>query len=233
MIGQVNQLIPDVQARPVPSLDLSSPEVHVIPKWEQAADLGVNAADLGYIVDALVDGAYASDYYQGGDKIDLTLIGQEEFATRTQDLRSLAIATPTGQLVPLTAVANVELNSGPEQINHRERVRAITIEVTPPPEMALEAAMDLIRAEIIAPLEDSGELDGLTRINFSGTADKLVQTGAALFWNFVLAVLITYLLMAALFESWLYPLVIILSVPLRCRRTGRVVAVEPVHPSAA
>ncbi|RUL89128.1 efflux RND transporter permease subunit [Tautonia sociabilis] len=214
VLGQVNQLIPDVQARPVPSLDLSSPEVHVIPKWEQAADLGVNAADLGYIVDALVDGAYASDYYRGGEKIDLTLIGRQRFATRTQDLQSLAIATPSGQLVPLAAVADVQLRSGPEQIDHRERQRAITIEVTPPPEVPLEAAMDLIRSEIVLPLEEGGELDGTTRINLSGTADKLRQTWNALRWNVLLALIITYLLMAALFESWLYPLVIILSVPL-------------------
>ncbi|WP_169980179.1 efflux RND transporter permease subunit [Tautonia rosea] len=214
VIGQVNQLIPDVQARPVPSLDLSSPEVHIIPKWEQAADLGVNAADLGYTVDALVDGAYASDYYEEGDKIDLTLIGKEQFATRTQDLQSLAIATPTGQLVPLSAVADIQLNSGPEQVNRRERQRAITIEVTPPAEMALEEAMLLIQSEIVKPLEDSGELDGLTRINLSGTADKLQQTWKSLQFNIFLALVITYLLMAALFESWLYPLVIILSVPL-------------------
>ena len=214
VLGQVGQMIPDAQARPVPSLDLSSPEVHVVPKWEQAADLGMNSSNLGYIVDALVDGAYASDYYEGGDKIDLTLIGQEQFAARTQDLRSLAIATPTGQLVPLAAVADVRLNSGPEQINHRERQRAITIEVTPPPEMPLESAMDLIRTEIIRPLEESGELDGLTRMNLSGTADKLQQTWNSLKFNVFLALVITYLLMAALFESWLYPLVIILSVPL-------------------
>ncbi|WP_152049407.1 efflux RND transporter permease subunit [Tautonia marina] len=214
VIGQVNQLIPNVQARPVPSLDLSSPEVHIIPKWEQAADLGVNAADLGYTVDALVDGAYATDYYEEGDKIDLTLIGKEQFAARTQDLRSLAIATPTGQLVPLTAVADINLNSGPEQVNRRERQRAITIEVTPPAEMALEEAMLLIQSEIVKPLEDSGELDGLTRINLSGTADKLQQTWKSLQFNIFLALVITYLLMAALFESWLYPLVIILSVPL-------------------
>jgi HAE1 family hydrophobic/amphiphilic exporter-1 len=207
-------LIPDAQTRPVPSLDLSSPEVHIIPKWEQAADLGVNAADLGYTVDALVDGAYATDYYEEGDKIDLTLIGKEQFAARTQDLQSLAIATPTGQLVPLTAVADIQLTSGPEQVNRRERQRAITIEVTPPAAMALEEAMLLIQAEIVQPLEDSGELDGLTRINLSGTADKLQQTWKSLQFNIFLALIITYLLMAALFESWLYPLVIILTVPL-------------------
>jgi HAE1 family hydrophobic/amphiphilic exporter-1 len=214
VIGRVQQAVPGAQAIPKPSLDLSSPEVHVRPKWDQAADLGINATDLGYTVDALVDGAYATDYYLGGDKIDLTIIGKAKFASRTQDLKVLSIATPTGELVPLEAVADVRLSSGPEQINRRERQRAITIEVSPPPEIALEDTMDRIRAEIIQPLQDSGQLGGGYYINLSGTADKLRSTWNALRWNLVLAVVIAYLLMAALFESWLYPFVIILSVPL-------------------
>ncbi len=207
-------LIPNAQARPVPSLDLSSPEVHVILKPEQAKDMGIDAVDLGYIVDALVDGAYSGDYYLGADKIDLTIIGQEQFASRTQDLDSLSLATPTGDLVQLSAVANVELSSGPEQINHRERQRAITIEVTPPPEMPLETAMERINNDLVVPMRESGLLGGAYQVNLSGTADKLRQTWVALRFNIVLALLITYLLMAALFESWLYPVVIILSVPL-------------------
>jgi HAE1 family hydrophobic/amphiphilic exporter-1 len=188
--------------------------MHVRPKWDQAADLGVNATDLGYAVDALVDGAYASDYFLGGDKIDLTIIGKQTFAHRTQDLKALSIATPTGELVPLEAVAHVALGSGPEQINRRERQRAITIEVSPPLTMPLEEAMERIRAEIIQPLHETGQLSGGYRINLSGTADKLNSTWKALRWNLLLALLISYLLMAALFESWLYPFVIILSVPL-------------------
>ncbi|MBN1343899.1 MAG: efflux RND transporter permease subunit [Phycisphaerae bacterium] len=214
VMGQVSQVVPGAQALPKPSLDLSNPEVHVTPKTEQAADMGLTNVDLGYAVDALVDGAYASDYFTGGDKIDLTIIGQERFAYRTQDIRQLPITTPTGDLVPLAAVADVTLASGPEQINHRERQRAITIEVTPPPEMALEEAMDRITRQIIEPLISSGQLEGLYQINLSGTADKLRATWRALRFNFVLALLITYLLMAALFESWLYPFVIIFSVPL-------------------
>lgn len=214
IMGQVQQIIPGVQALPRPSLDLASPEIHVVPKWEQAADLGVSAAELGYTVDALVDGAYATDYFVGGDKIDLTIIGRPEFASRTQDLESLPIATPAGELVPLSAVADVRLASGPEQINHRERQRAVTIHVNPPPEIALEDAMDRITREIVEPLETGGELEGLYQINLAGTADKLRATWLALRFNLFLAVIITYLLMAALFESWLYPFVVIVSVPL-------------------
>jgi HAE1 family hydrophobic/amphiphilic exporter-1 len=212
--GQVPRLIPNAQPFPKPSLDLSSPEVHVEPKLVQAADMQVNTTDLGFAVNALVDGAYASDYFLDGKKIDLTVMADERFAKTTQDVEGLPIATPLGQLVPLAALATVQLSSGPEQINHRERLRAITIQVTPPPEVPLEDAMITIQKQIVDPLRTSGQLDGGYRIDLAGTADKLRDTWRALRFNIILACLITYLLMAALFESWLYPFVIILSVPL-------------------
>ena len=214
IMGQVSQIIPQAQALPIPSLDLSSPEVHVNPRWEQAAELGLSADEIGYAVNALVDGAYATDYFIGGDKIDLSIVGREDTAQRTQDLESLPIATRTGRVVSLGAVADLPLSSGPEQINRRERQRAITIQVSPPPEMALEDAMQKIQKEIITPLENDPEFRGLYQIGLSGTADKLRTTWLAIRWNLLLAILITYLVMAALFESWLYPFIVMLSVPL-------------------
>lgn len=211
---EVNGEVKVGQGRPNPSLDLSSPEMHVVPKWQQAADMGISAEEMGYTVDALVDGAYAGDYFIDGDKIDLTIKGGEEFASHTQDLQALSLATPGGQLISLAAVADVEYGSAPEQINHVRRQRVITIQVLPPEEMPLEQAMTLIKERIVAPLEASGQLEGGYQMNLSGTADKLTETWRVLGWNLALAVVITYLLMAALFESWLYPLVIILSVPL-------------------
>ena len=214
VMGQVSQLIPKAQVLPIPSLDLSSPEVHVNPRWEQAADLGLSADEIGYAVDALVDGAYATDFFIGGDKIDLSIVGREDNAKRTQDLESLPIATRTGRVVSLGAVADLKLSSGPEQINRRERQRAITIQVSPPPEMALEDAMLTIQNDILGPLETDPEFHALYQVGLSGTADKLRTTWLAIRWNLLLAILITYLVMAALFESWLYPFIVMLSVPL-------------------
>ncbi|QDT28284.1 Efflux pump membrane transporter BepE [Gimesia panareensis] len=214
ILGQVKGMIPDAQVRPIPSLDLSSPEVHIEPKLVQAADMGVSSADLGYMVNALVDGAYAGDYYLGGDKIDLSIVGESRHIQNTQDVQALSVATPIGNLVSLDALAKVEITSGPEQVNHRERQRAITIEVSPPEAMALEDAMQQIQDKIVQPMRESGQLAGGYRIMLSGTADKLRDTWAALQFNVLLALMITYLLMAALFESWLYPFVIIFSVPL-------------------
>jgi hydrophobic/amphiphilic exporter-1 (mainly G- bacteria), HAE1 family len=215
IFGQVRSLLPPgTQSRPIPSLDLSSPEVHIEPHLIQAAEMGMSASELGYTANAMIDGAYAGDYFIGGDKIDLTIKGRAESVRNAQDVEALSISTPMGQTIPLGALAKVSMKSGPEQINHRERQRAITIQVTPPPEMPLEEAMIKIRDEIVRPIQSSGQLDGGYRIDLAGTADKLNATWNALQFNVLLALLITYLLMAALFESWLYPFVIILSVPL-------------------
>lgn len=214
VMGLVNQHIPGSQARPIPSLDLSSPEVHAIPRQKQAADLAVSTTEIGYAIDALVDGAYATDFYVGGDKIDLTIIGKKGNAERTQDLESLPIATRSGQVVSLGAIADLKLSSGPEQINRRERQRAITVQVIPSTLMPIEEAMQKIQSEIIPALEADPTFHNHYQVNLSGTADKLRTTWLAIRWNLLLAVVITYLVIAALFESWLYPFVVMLSVPL-------------------
>jgi len=215
VMGKLPEATPGSQNLPKPSLDLSSPEIQLVPRLEQAADMRLDARQLGYIVDCLVDGGYATDYFLDNDRIDLVIKGDDRFVQRTQDLRTLPVVTPGGQLVPLEALAEVrEFSSGPEQILHRERERAITVQVSPPAKMPLEEAQERIEAMIVKPLEESGALDGGYRITLGGTTDKLVATWKSLWFNLVIAGVITYLLMAALFESWLYPAVIIASVPL-------------------
>jgi HAE1 family hydrophobic/amphiphilic exporter-1 len=215
VMGKLQEVTPGSQNLPKPSLDLSNPEVQLVPRLEQSADMRLDTRQLGYMVDCLVDGGYATDYFLGSDRIDLVIKGEDRFVRRTQDVRNLPVITPGGQLVPLDSVAEVlEYSSGPEQILHRERERAITVQVSPPPTMPLEEAQERIEREIVAPLEASGELTGGFRITLGGTADKLRATWDALWFNLALAGLITYLLMAALFESWFYPAIIIAAVPL-------------------
>ena len=215
VMAKLPEATPGSQNLPKPSLDLSSPEVQLVPRLEQSADMRLDARQLGYMVNCLVDGGYATDYFLDNDRIDLVIKGDDRFVKRTQDLRALPVITPGGQLVPLESVAEIrEFSSGPEQILHRERERAITVQVSPPPKMPLEEAQDRIRTLVVAPLAESGALAGGYAITLGGTTDKLVTTWRSLWFNLLLAGVITYLLMAALFESWIYPAVIIMSVPL-------------------
>lgn len=211
---KVGQVVPGAQARPIPGLDLGNPEVHVTTDRRRAAELHVSNRDLGFTVNALVDGAKVSDYQHEGREIDLILRADRDVDERTHLLEQIPIATPEGRLVTLGSVADISVATGPTQIDRIERQRTITIQVTPPEGTPLETAMSAIRSQILAPLVEQGRLGGLYRSRLSGSADKLEQTGRALVWSFVLAVVITYLLMAVLFEGFLYPLVIMFSVPL-------------------
>ncbi len=211
---RIRQEFPDGQARPIPSLDLGNPEIRVVTHRKRAAEVGLSNRDLGFAVSALIDGAKASDYQFEGKEIDLTVMADRSADRRTHVLDQLPIATPTGQLVTLGSVATISQTSGPTQVNHRERQRVITIRFTPAETTPLETAMNTIRQEILGPLEREGRLGGLYQPWLSGSADKLTATAREIQWNLLLALVITYLLMAALFESFLYPFVIMFSVPL-------------------
>ena len=214
VFGQAMQLLPGSQVRPIPSLDLGNPEIQIIPDRVRAASLGLAARDIGQAVDTLLDGRKVSDYQHEGKEIDLTLMGRSSYTQRTQDFKDLLLRTSDGRLVTLGSVAGVHWVAGPTQINHIERQRAITIQVRPPRETPLETAMQVLQTKIIEPFKKSGEIGDIYNMNLAGTADDLVVTRRALQWNFVLALVITYLLMSALFASFLYPFVIMFSVPL-------------------
>lgn len=118
-----------------------------------------------------------------------------------------------GDLIKVGDVASLAYGEGMPQIQHLERKRTITLQVTPPADLALQDAINIIENDIISTLEQAGQLEGL-QISIGGNADKLLETGKALQWNLLLALLITYLLMAALFENFIYPFIILFTVPL-------------------
>jgi len=212
--GAVSQVLPGSQIRPIPSLDLGNPEMQVIPNRDRLSRVALTTAELGTTVDALVDGAKASTYRLYGEEIDLVVKSKAGVLERTQDLYHFPVLAPTGDSLTLGALADIHLEEGPTQINHIDSQRAITIQVIPDQTVALETAMDTIREKVVAPIRRSGGLSNLYYIDLGGTADDLTRTRQALQWNFILAVVISYLLMSALFENFFYPFLILFCVPL-------------------
>ncbi|MCK5914722.1 MAG: efflux RND transporter permease subunit [Deltaproteobacteria bacterium] len=214
LFGMIRKALPGTQIRPVPSLELTNPEVTITPRRERSAALGIDAKELGLMVDVFLDGRKIDDFKAPGhNQIDLTLMGEKDFISTPDQIINLPMVTGDGHVIPLSSVANFTETSGPTQINHLERRRNITLQVTPPKSMPLEEAMDILEQKLLPQLEKMGLSGNGVEISLSGTADKLTQTRHALQKNFVLALIITYLLMAALFESFFYPLIIMISVP--------------------
>ena len=161
-----------------------------------------------------MDGAEIGDFKAEGEKkIDLVVKTAESDIVTPEQLYRAPLATPQGKIVQVSSLAQMEQVTGMDQIRHLERKRTVTLQVTPPAEMPLQEAMELIQNDIMPPLRSAGLLDGLD-VRLGGAADKLLETAKVLQWNFLLAAMIAYLLMASMFGNFIYPLIIMLTVPL-------------------
>jgi len=200
------------QMRPIPELTLGSPEVRVVPDRLKLANAGVGARELGLTVDAYNDGLRVAQISVAGKQMDLVLQGPENGIKTTQGIAYLPVLTSNGQIVTANALADVSMTTGPTKIRHLERVRTVTLEIRPAAGIALESALDAVQEKIITPLQN--DLPDSVKLNVSGTAEKLQETWQAMSIQLIVALFIVYLVMAVLFESFVYPLVIIFSVPL-------------------
>ena len=200
------------QVRPIPSLTLSAPEVRVEPNRLALSDNGLSARALGQAVDAFNDGLRVDEITVDGKRIDLTLTGPRNVIDQTQGIGSLPVVTRDGRIVPVEGLANVRITSGPTEVRRAERARTVRLQVRPNADTPLQQALELIQEEVVKPMQEGGLPDGVS-IRLTGTADKLLETWNELVIDLLLAVIIVYLVMAVLFESFIYPLIIMLTVP--------------------
>ena len=214
MFGMIRREIPGSQVRPVPSIELLYPEINFIPERDRLRATGMSARDLGIRLDVLMDGRKVGEFKQEGQKkIDLVLKASDKDFSTPEELYQALIATPGGKIVPISSFAKLQRSAGVNQVRHLERQRTISLQVTPPKTITLEEAMDRIRDRLIPLLKNQGMLQG-ANITLSGEADKLTQTRRALQWDFILAAVIIYLLMSALFGNFIYPLIVLFTLPL-------------------
>ncbi|MCG8508464.1 MAG: efflux RND transporter permease subunit, partial [Rhodospirillales bacterium] len=130
-----------------------------------------------------------------------------------QGINNLPVVTASGKILPASELADVIVTSGPTEIRHLERVRTVTLQVRPAQDLPLETAMEILQTQVIDALRDEGLPPGI-KLRMSGTADKLTVAWDHMRLDLLIAVAIVYLVMAVLFESFIYPLIILLSVPL-------------------
>lgn len=201
------------QMRPDPGLELGAPEVRVEPDPVRLADAGLTTTALGASLDAFTSGLRVSEIEFQGERVDLLLGGPEWRAERTQGIGELPVVTPGGQVLPVSALADVTLTAGPQVIRRDERQRLVSLQIRPVETMPLETAIGRIEREVIAPLVAEGLPPGV-HLALSGTADKLAGSWQRMQANLLIAVAVVFLVMVVLFESFLYPLIIMLSVPL-------------------
>jgi len=214
LFQKIRTILPGSQVRPIPSLEIGTPEIQVLIDVERASELGLSTQELGLIVDVYTDGRKIDEFTDtGGNILDITLASADQRVRSISDFSNLSIFTPTQQRVTLSSVARIVETVGPNQINRIAQERAITLRVSPPEDLSLDEALTRIQVEIVDPaLSEYSHVDGF-RIELSGTADEFTKTRKALQTGFLVALGITFLLLLVLFEDFLAPLVIMGSLP--------------------
>ncbi|MEE8110589.1 MAG: efflux RND transporter permease subunit, partial [bacterium] len=230
-LEEIQQLADEIQAnlRRVPgvnfvnsSFELGNPELQIYVDPERASDLGVSVADLGYVVETLVKGTEAGKFREKGREIDITLKALVPNGVRTQDLGKIPLYTSSGRIIGLSSIAEVRPASGPTKIDHTDLDRSIKLTVNIRGNVPLEEAIGNIDRRVVAPIRARLPL-GYT-IDISGRAKDLRVTWDSLKWSFLLSLVLVYLLMSSLFESFTYPFIIMFSVPLAA--TGGILGVR-------
>ncbi|MCU0570785.1 MAG: efflux RND transporter permease subunit [Oculatellaceae cyanobacterium Prado106] len=187
-------------------------ELQVIPNRERLAEAGLSESDVGAMVEAALGGRFASEFIEGSEALDVSVELQNIFVETPEQLRQLPLYTRRNQQVQLSDVAEVRETTGPDVINHVDLDRSITVTVSLAQDAPLGALVDRTEREILAPLR--AQLPAGYRADLAGSADRLTETVRQLSSAFVLSLMITYLLLVALYRSFLYPWVIMATVPM-------------------
>ncbi|MGF1524238.1 MAG: efflux RND transporter permease subunit [Leptolyngbyaceae cyanobacterium] len=189
-----------------------APELQVIPNRERLAEAGLSELELGTLVEAALGGVRASEFVDGRRELDVTVELQDTFVESPEQLRQLAIFSEDGFPLQLTDIADVVETTGPDVINHVDLERSVTLTVSVAREAPLGALLQQTEQEILEPLRAS--LPAGYRTELAGSADVLTETLLQLGQAFLLSLVITYLLLVALYRSFIYPLVIMVTVPM-------------------
>ena len=204
---------PQINSQPG-SLTLDQPLIEISPRWQRLAELGINNNDFGYAVAAMSDGAYVDEFILNDDKVDIFMFSG---AGNEQNLTELAVTpmvTPEGQILPLNALADLVESQNSNSVRRVDGNRTVTVYIIPPRDVALETAEAAVREQLLPVLWREGKIAQGIKVSISGAADQLEATKASLSSNFVIALVLSYLLLVAIFTHWRYPMFILATVPL-------------------
>jgi HAE1 family hydrophobic/amphiphilic exporter-1 len=213
-------------ARPSPAnFLLRTPQVRVIPNDERLQEVGLDRRELAAALQAAGDGIrLVKSFADGSELKDVRIFAtQSQQASALDRIGELPIATPAGRIVDLASIAEVRYERVADEIQRLDRERAVTIEVTPPEGVPLEAAVATID-RIVDELRAAGAIPPNVAVSKTGSAGNLSAIKQALAGDgsfiglisssLFLSLLVVFLVMVVLFQSWLQPLVIMVAVPL-------------------
>nr|WP_249299106.1 efflux RND transporter permease subunit [Neochlamydia sp. AcF65] len=191
------------------SYEKGKPEIEISIKRDEATALGVLPIFIAQEIKALVGGLEISKFRSNGERYNISLRLNEEFRSKPQDILQLSVKNSKGNLIKLSSLVNIKEKRGPVQINRYNRARFISVfSNLQEGKKVLGEAINEINSFISQIKMPLGY-----RTSFSGAAESMKESFQHLILALLLAVVITYMVLASQFESFVQPLVIMLSLP--------------------
>ena len=212
---QVGELFPRKdghQIRVRPSENAVSPELVVRPNPDALARAGVSARDFAQALDVYNDGILVREIPLGGELVELVLTTQTRETAKIEDIADIPVIARDGSLVKIGQVAEVSIESAPNQLLRKAGRRVVTIELRLHESIPLETAIATINDQVVEPFNIDSK-NGV-RLELSGAADELSKAWDAMQANVILAIAVIYLLLVVLLKSFALPLVILVTVPI-------------------
>lgn len=187
----------------------TKPELKVEIHRNRAADLGVSVQAIGRTLEAMLGSRFIGTYNDRGVQYNVVVQAQDSDRVTPSDLTNIYVRSETtGELIPLSNLVSLFEAAGPKELNRVDRMRAVTISASLAPGYTLGEALTYL--DQLA----QDRLPGEARVSYGGQSREFRDSSSSLLLTFVLAVVIIYLVLGAQFESFIHPLIILLSVPL-------------------
>ena len=189
-------------------LKLNKPQLAVTLNRDKVADVGASVDSIGHTVETLLGGRQVTRFKREGEQYDVIVKVEDKDRATPSDLTSIYVRGTDGQLVQLANLVELNETVAPKELNHFNRFRATIISANVAPGYTLGEVLDFMEATAkeVLPTEMQTSLDGQSR--------EFRESGAALYFIFLLSLAFIYLVLAAQFESFIDPFVIMLTVPL-------------------
>jgi multidrug efflux pump len=186
----------------------SQPDIRVQIDRQRAADLGISIEEIGRTLELMFGETEISTFVNRGEEYPVIVRGRAEDRESPSDLTNTFIRSAGGELVPLSSFVNLVESAAPQTLNRFDRLRAVTIQSALRPGVSIGQALDTLEqiVQVNLPAE--------ARIGYTGQSKDFRDSSNAIYVTFGMALLVVFLVLAAQFESWINPFIIMLTVPL-------------------
>ena len=187
----------------------TKPQLRVEIDYDRAADLGVKVGTIGRTLETMLGSRRVTTFIDSGEEYDVILEGERSSQRTPASLANLYVRSErSGELIPLSNLVRISEQADSQSLNRYNRIRAITLEANLADDLPLGAALTYLEAKVREVLPEQAQVD------YKGQSADFRDSGSGILFVFLLGVAVVYLVLAAQFESWVHPFVIMLTVPL-------------------